>query len=48
VDAYRDAVEHLAQHKLGGAALTAECRELWRRGGSDRRVAEKIVRRWSA
>jgi len=48
IDAYRQAVEHLAAHKLGAAALTAECRGLWRRGGSDRRVAETIVRRWSA
>lgn len=47
VEAYREAVEHLAHHKLLAAALTAECRELWRHGGSDRRVAETVVSAWS-
>lgn len=47
IDAYRDAVEHLARHNLGAAALTAECRALWRNGGADRDLAESVVRRWT-
>ena len=48
VDGYRDALDHLAEHGLAGAALLPECRRLWSRGGSDRVLAEQIVRRWSA
>ena len=48
VDAYLEAAEWLADHGLAAAALLPECRQLWQRGGSDRRVAETIVRRWSA
>jgi hypothetical protein len=48
VDAYLDAVTWLAQHNLGAAALVPECRELWRRGGADRLLAESLVGRWSA
>jgi hypothetical protein len=48
VDSYRAAVEHLERHGLLAAAFTPEIRELSRRGGSDRAVAETIVRRWSA
>jgi hypothetical protein len=47
-DAYREAVEHLAAEGLLAGALKPELRQLWRRGGSDRRVAETIVRRWAA
>ena len=45
VDAYRDAVDHLAEHRLAGAALTPECRALCRRGS--REWAEAVMRRWS-
>jgi hypothetical protein len=48
VDAYAAAVTWLAQHNLGAAALVPECRELWRRGGADRLLAESLVGRWSA
>lgn len=48
VTAYREAVEHLAEHKLDAAPLMAEARQLWRRGGSDRAVADRVVRRWTA
>lgn len=48
VDAYRQAVEHLAASGLLAGALTPELRQLWRRGGSDRQIAEAIVRRWAA
>lgn len=48
VDAYRNALDYLADHGLCGAALTPECRALWRRGGSDRALAEQTVRWWSA
>ncbi len=47
-DGYRDAIEHLAEQGLCAAALTPELRLLWRRGGSDRRMAESINRRWTA
>ena len=48
VDGYAAAVTWLAQHNLGAAALVPECRELWRRGGADRLLAESLVGRWSA
>ena len=48
VDGYRAAVEHLAELGYPGAALLPECRKLWQRGGSDRRIAETLVSRWSA
>jgi hypothetical protein len=48
VDAYAAAVTWLAQHNLGAAALVPECRELWRRGGADRLLAESLVGRWTA
>ena len=48
VDGYQDAIEHLAAEGLLAGALTPELRQLWRRGGSDRQVAETIVRRWAA
>jgi len=48
VDGYRAAVEHLAELGYPGAALLPECRQLWQRGGSDRRIAETLVSRWSA
>jgi hypothetical protein len=48
VDAYAAAVTWLAQHNLGAAALVPECRELWRRGGADRLLAEALVARWLA
>jgi len=47
VDGYRAAVEHLSRHQLHAAALAPELRQLWRRGGSDRRMAETVVRRWN-
>lgn len=47
-DAYLAALEHLAEIGYPGAALLPECRVLWSRGGSDRRVAETLVERWSA
>lgn len=47
-DGYRDALEHLAEAGLPGAALLPECRQLWHRGGSDRALAADTVRRWSA
>ena len=46
--AYGEAVEWLAEHKLDAAPLMAEARELWRRGGSDRAVADRVVRGWTA
>lgn len=46
VAGYLRACEHLAEHGLHPAALKAECRALWRRGGADRELAEAIVRRW--
>ena len=48
VDGYRDALDHLAEQGLAGAALLPECRELWHRGGAERRLAEKTMRRWDA
>jgi len=48
VDGYRDTIEHLAEHGLGAAALSPELRALWRRGGSDRQLAEQINDRWTA
>jgi hypothetical protein len=48
VEAYREALEHLAGHGLLAAALTPELRQLWRRGGADRQVAERVARRWAA
>jgi hypothetical protein len=48
VDAYREALEHLAGLGLLAGALTPELRELWRRGGDDRQVAERVARRWAA
>jgi hypothetical protein len=48
VDGYKDAIEHLAAEGLLAGALTPELRQLWQRGGSDRQVAETIVRRWAA
>ena len=48
IDAYRDAIGHLAAEGLLAAALAPELRQLWRRGGSDRQVAENVVRRWAA
>jgi hypothetical protein len=47
-EGYRAAIEHLAAEGLLAGALTPELRSLWRRGGSDRRIAETIVRRWAA
>ncbi len=47
-DAYLAAVEHLAAEGLLAGALTPELRQLWQRGGSDRQVADTIVRRWAA
>ena len=47
-DAYLAAIGHLAAEGLLAGALTPELRQLWRRGGSDRQVAETIVRRWVA
>ena len=46
--AYREAVEWLAEHKLDAAPLMPEARQLWRRGGSDRAVADRVIRRWTA
>ena len=48
VDGYADAVEHLDANGLGAAGLSPELRLLWRRGGSDRQLAEQIERRWTA
>ena len=48
VDGYLAAIEHLAEQGLCAAALSPELRALWRRGGSDRRMAETINRRWTA
>ena len=48
VDAYREAVEHLAGLGLLPGALAPELRQLWRRGGADRHVAERVARRWAA
>ena len=48
VDGYLAAVEHLHKHGLPAALLTPEARQLWKRGGSDRAVADRVVRRWTA
>ena len=48
VEAYAEAVEHLAAAGLLAGALTPELRQLWRRGGDDRRLSETIIRRWAA
>jgi hypothetical protein len=48
VDGYLAAVEHLDKHGLPAAPLMAEARQLWKRGGSDRAVADRVVRRWTA
>jgi hypothetical protein len=48
VDAYVQAVQHLAEQGLSAAALAPELRQLWRRGGEDRQVAERVARRWAA
>lgn len=48
VDGYRAAVEHLDEHGLPAALLTPEARQLWKRGGSDRAVADRVVRGWTA
>jgi hypothetical protein len=48
VAAYREALEHLEREGLLPAAFTPELRELWRLGGSDRRVAETVVSGWTA
>ena len=46
VDGYRDAIEHLDAEGLCPGALTPELRRLWRRGGTDRKIANEIGRRW--
>jgi len=48
VDAYGSAVEYLDEQGLPAAPLMPEARQLWRRGGSDRAVADRVVRRWTA
>ena len=47
VDAYRAAVEHLREHGVPAALLTPEARQLWKRGGSDRALADRVVRTWT-
>jgi hypothetical protein len=47
-DAYREALEHLELIGYPAAPLVPELRHLWRRGGSDRTLAEATLRRWSA
>jgi hypothetical protein len=48
VDGYLAAVEHLHKAGLPAALLEAEARQLWKRGGSDRAVADRVARRWTA
>ncbi len=48
VDAYAEAAEHLESVGLAPAALLPECRALWNRGGADRELASRMVRRWCA
>lgn len=47
VDAYGSAVEHLDEHGLPAALLAPEARQLWKRGGRDRALADRVVRTWT-
>jgi len=42
IDGYRAAVEHLEHHGLPAALFTPEARELWKRGGDERALVEKL------
>ncbi len=46
IDGYRDALEHLADLGLIGAPIMPELRELWQRGGDDRRLAQTVAQSW--
>lgn len=46
VSGYRDAIAHLETLGMNAAPLLPELRHLWRRGGSDRRIAQSVVQRW--
>jgi hypothetical protein len=48
VDAYYEACAWLEGMNLLPAPLLPECRELWSRGGVERRTAERLVGRWAA
>ena len=48
VEGYARAIEYLAAHGCVAAAFTPELRELWRRGGAERDLAENVQRKWSA
>ena len=45
IDGYRDAVEHLLALDLGPHPFIPELRALWRRGGTDRALAERVHER---
>ncbi len=46
VDGYRDAIVHLAGLQLLAAPSLPALRAMWCRGGTDRRLAADISRRW--
>lgn len=47
VDGYGAAVAHLDRHGLTAAPRLDELRELWRRGGVERRLAQSVIQRWA-
>lgn len=46
VDGYRDAVQHLLGHGMTPGPNVAALQAMWRRGGTDQRLALRVAESW--